>query len=121
MKLSQVPSNTFVKFDALIIYFVNGVYMMAMPGQPLKKAYSPPIDVSVVVTTKEAFIEAVNGADITKDSNYQHILKGIFLEIVRKVTDYNTPEKMLFDSSRLEIVSEAKIQAGYSSKLAEQN
>lgn len=79
MKLSEVKENQFVKLDEMVMLRLpNGEFDCALPGCKLKSGKMS-IDVTVELSTKEEFLNAIDKADHNNDW-YSLLLKDVMLK-----------------------------------------
>lgn len=81
MLSSEIPNNSFYKWDKIEIYKnKNGVLFLAMKGEAAKRAMEMPIDVEVIESNKESFIENLKGCDVS--SAMSHLIQeGLLKEL----------------------------------------
>ena len=79
MLISQQPSSTFYAFDKLKVYKNDkGVSFIALKNNEIKRVDKFPVDITVEESTKEDFIEALNGSSI--NTAMSHLLRDGLLD-----------------------------------------
>jgi hypothetical protein len=83
MKMSEAKEGEFIQMDKLqMVKLPSGEFHLALPGSKLKQGEMP-FDVTVTVSTRERFIDAVNKADHDNDW-YSLLLKEAMIKIWSK-------------------------------------